>query len=74
MLVANLLGNGTIALWVCSAILSFSLDLKVDGCELEDEDGSFGTCGVVTGGLDTGLLETGGLETLLSTCFPNLKI
>jgi len=27
---------------------SFSLDLKVDGCELDDEDGSFETCGVIT--------------------------
>ena len=50
-----------------------SQDLEVDGCELEDEDGSFETCGVVTGGLDTGLLETGGLETLLSTCFLDLR-
>jgi len=48
LLVASLLGNGTIGLRVCSAILSFSLDLKVDGCELDDEDGSFGTCGVGT--------------------------
>jgi len=31
----------------------------VDGCELEDEDGSFEICGVVTGRFDTGLLETG---------------
>ena len=46
----------------------------MDGCELENEDGSFETCGVGTGGLDTGLLETGGLETLLSTCFPDLRI
>jgi len=35
------------------------LNLKVDGCELEDEDGSFGACGTVTGKFDTGLLETG---------------
>ena len=41
---------------------------------LKMEDGSFGTCGVVTGGLDTGLLETGGLKILLSTCFPDLRI
>ena len=46
----------------------------MDGCELDDENGSFGTCGVVTGGLDTGLLETGGLETLLSTCISDLRI
>ena len=37
----------------------FSLDLEVDGCELEDEDGSFGTCGTVTGEIETRLLETG---------------
>jgi len=48
--------------------------LEVDGCELDDEDESFGTYGVVTRGLDTGLLETWGLETLLSTCFPDLRI
>jgi len=48
--------------------------LEVNGCELDDEDGSFGTCVVVTGGLDTGLLETEGLETLLSTCFSDLRI
>ena len=46
----------------------------MDGCELEDEYGSFGTCGVVTGGLDTRLLETEGLKILLSTCFPDLRI
>ena len=40
-------------------VLSFSLDLEEDDCELEDEDGSFGTCSVVIGGFDTGLLETG---------------
>jgi len=33
--------------------------LEVDGCELEDEDGSFGTCGTVTGEFGTGLLKTG---------------
>jgi len=38
LLVASLLGNSTIGLWVCSAILSFLLDLEVDDCELEDED------------------------------------
>ena len=57
LLVASLLGNGTIGLWVCSSVFFFWLDLTVDGCELEDEDGSFGTCSVVTGGFDTGLLE-----------------
>ena len=46
----------------------------MDGCELENEDGSLRTCGVVIGGLDTRLLKTGGLETLLSTCFPDLRI
>jgi len=74
LLVASLLGNSTVGLWVCSAVLSVSLDLKVDGCELDDEDGLFGTCGVGTWGLDTGLLKTGGLEILLSTCFPDLRI
>ena len=74
LLVASLLGNGIIGLWICSSILFFSLDLEVNGCELEDEDGSFETCGAVTGGLDTWLLEIGWLEILLSTCFPDLKI
>ena len=46
----------------------------MDGCELDDEDGSFETCDVITGGLDTRFLETGELETLLSTCFPDLRI
>ena len=54
--------------------MSFPLDLEVDSCELDGEDGSFGTCGVVTGGLNAGLLKTGRLETLLSTCFPDLRI
>ena len=73
-MVASVLENGKIGLQVCSANLFFSLDLEVDGCKLEDEDGSFGTCGVVKGGFDTGLLKTGWLETLLSTCFPDLRI
>ena len=46
----------------------------MDGYELDDEDGSFGTYGVVTGGIDIRLLKTRELETLLSTCFPDLKI
>ena len=46
----------------------------MDGCELEDEDGSFGTCGVGIEGLDTRLLKTGGLETLLLTYFSDLRI
>jgi len=46
----------------------------VDGCELDDEDGSFETCDVITGGLDAGLFEIGGLEILLSTCFLDLRI
>jgi len=60
----SLLGNCTIGLYVCSADFSFSSDLEVDGCELDDEDGSFETgfgC-VDTGGLDTGRLKTGTLE------------
>jgi len=48
--------------------------LKVDGCELDDEDGSFKTYGVITRGLDTGFLQTGRLETLLSTYFSDLRI
>jgi len=54
-------------LQVWSADLSFSLELEVNGCELDDKDGSFETCDVITGGLDTGLFEPGGLEILLST-------
>jgi len=66
---ASLLENGTIGLKVCSADLSFSLDFEVDGCELDDEDGSFEAGCAVTGGLDTGAFET-----WLSTCFPELRI
>ena len=43
-----------------SADLSFSSDLDVDGCELDDDDGSdeTGFCWVDSGGLDTWGLET----------------
>ena len=72
----SLLGNGTIDLYVCSANFSFSLDLEVDGCELDDEDGSFETSFGCTdiGGLDTGRLKIGTLKIWLSTCFPDLRI
>ena len=71
---ASLLGNGTIGLYVCSADLSFSSDFEVDGCEFDDEDGSFETGCAVTRGLDIGRLKTAALETWLSTCFPDLRI
>ena len=45
----------------------------MDGCELDDGDGSF-EIGFGCGGLDTGRLETGALETWLSTCFPDLRM
>jgi len=41
----------------------------VDGCELDDDDGSFGACGVITGGLDTELLETVGVRNLIINLF-----
>ena len=46
--------NGVIGLYVCSADFSFSSDLEVDGCELDDEDRSFET--------GFGCADIGGLE------------
>ena len=48
----------------------------MDGCELDNEDGSFETgfgCADIRG-LDIGSLKIGALETWLSTCFPDLKM
>jgi len=49
------LGNGAIGLYVGSADFSFSSDLDVDGCELDNDDGSAetGFWWVDSGGLDT---------------------
>ena len=60
----SLLGNSTLGLYVCSANFSFSLDFEVDGCELDDEDGSFeiGFDCADIGGLDTERLKTGTLK------------